>query len=302
MEGKQKVMQKDVSETMRRIPKDSEEYPKRLKKLPGMPKELYVKGRLPRDDVPTAAIVGARMCSTYGKRQAFRYAKVLAEYGVQVISGMALGIDTQGHMGALEVQKPTYAVLGCGVDICYPASNQKLYRQILETGGGLLSEFPPGMPPKAGHFPARNRIISALADLVLIVEARERSGSLITAGFALDQGKAVYALPGQVDQSLSQGCNQLIFDGAGIAWCPEILLGEWGIFPEKKENAGEKKNLGLARDLELVYSCLDLRPENLDHFIQKTGFSPGKTSDLLMQLQVLGLASEVGRQHYVRNK
>ena len=193
-------------------------------------------------------------------------------------------------------------MLGSGVDVCYPAANRKLYNQILETGGGIISEFPAGMPPKAGHFPARNRIISALADVVLIVEARERSGSLITAGFALDQGKAVYALPGQVDQILSQGCNQLIFDGAGIAWCPEILLGEWGIFPEKKETAGEKKNLGLARDLELVYSCLDLRPENLDYFIQKTGFSAGKTSGLLMQLQVLGLASEVGRQHYVRCK
>ncbi len=224
------------------------------------------------------------------------------KYGIQVISGMALGIDTQGHLGALEAQRPTYAVLGSGVDVCYPAANRKLYNQILETGGGIISEFPPGMPPKAGHFPARNRIISALADVVLIVEARERSGSLITAGFALDQGKAVYALPGQVDQTLSQGCNQLIFDGAGIAWCPEILLGEWGIFPEKKETAGEKKNLGLARDLELVYSCLDLRPENLDYFIQKTGFSAGKTSGLLMQLQVLGLASEVGRQHYVRCK
>ena len=242
------------------------------------------------------------MCSDYGKRQAHCYAKVLAEYGIQVISGMALGIDTQGHLGALEAQRPTYAVLGSGVDVCYPAANRKLYSQILENGGGIISEFPPGMPPKAGHFPARNRIISALADVVLIVEARERSGSLITAGFALDQGKAVYALPGQVDQALSQGCNQLIFDGAGIAWCPEILLGEWGIFPEKKEKAGEKKNLGLARDLELVYSCLDLRPENLDYFIQKTGFSAGKTSGLLMQLQVLGLASEVGRQHYVRCK
>ena len=142
-----------------------------------------------------------------------------------------------------------------------------------------------GMPPKAGHFPARNRIISALADVVLIVEARERSGSLITAGFALDQGKAVYALPGQVDQTLSQGCNQLIFDGAGIAWCPEILLGEWGIFPEKKETAGEKKNLGLARDLELVYSCLDLRPENLDSFNSKNRiFSRKNKRVLLMQL------------------
>ena len=294
MEGKQTEI--------RKITINSKEYPKRLKKLSGMPKELYVIGNLPEDNAPTAAVVGARMCGAYGKRQAHCYAKVLAEYGIQVISGMALGIDTQGHLGALEAQRPTYAVLGSGVDVCYPAANRKLYNQILETGGGIISEFPPGMPPKAGHFPARNRIISALADVVLIVEARERSGSLITAGFALDQGKAVYALPGQVDQTLSQGCNQLIFDGAGIAWCPEILLGEWGIFPEKKETAGEKKNLGLARDLELVYSCLDLRPENLDYFIQKTGFSAGKTSGLLMQLQVLGLASEVGRQHYVRCK
>ena len=294
MEGKQTEI--------RKITINSKEYPKRLKKLSGMPKELYVIGNLPEDNAPTAAVVGARMCSAYGKRQAHCYAKVLAEYGIQVISGMALGLDTQGHLGALEAQRPTYAVLGSGVDVCYPAANRKLYNQILETGGGIISEFPPGMPPKAGHFPARNRIISALADVVLIVEARERSGSLITAGFALDQGKAVYALPGQVDQTLSQGCNQLIFDGAGIAWCPEILLGEWGIFPEKKETAGEKKNLGLARDLELVYSCLDLRPENLDYFIQKTGFSAGKTSGLLMQLQVLGLASEVGRQHYVRCK
>ena len=294
MEGKQTEI--------RKITINSKEYPMRLKKLSGMPKELYVIGNLPEDHAPTAAVVGARMCSDYGKRQAHCYAKVLAEYGIQVISGMALGIDTQGHLGALEAQRPTYAVLGSGVDVCYPAANRKLYSQILENGGGIISEFPPGMPPKAGHFPARNRIISALADVVLIVEARERSGSLITAGFALDQGKAVYALPGQVDQALSQGCNQLIFDGAGIAWCPEILLGEWGIFPEKKEKAGEKKNLGLARDLELVYSCLDLRPENLDYFIQKTGFSAGKTSGLLMQLQVLGLASEVGRQHYVRCK
>ena len=294
MEGKQTEI--------RKITINSKEYPMRLKKLSGMPKELYVIGNLPEDHAPTAAVVGARMCSDYGKRQAHCYAKVLAEYGIQVISGMALGIDTQGHLGALEAQRPTYAVLGSGVDVCYPAANRKLYNQILENGGGIISEFPPGMPPKAGHFPARNRIISALADVVLIVEARERSGSLITAGFALDQGKAVYALPGQVDQALSQGCNQLIFDGAGIAWCPEILLGEWGIFPEKKEKAGEKKNLGLARDLELVYSCLDLRPENLDYFIQKTGFSAGKTSGLLMQLQVLGLASEVGRQHYVRCK
>ena len=118
MEGKQTEI--------RKITINSKEYPKRLKKLSGMPKELYVIGNLPEDNAPTAAVVGARMCSAYGKRQAHCYAKVLAEYGIQVISGMALGIDTQGHLGALEAQRPTYAVLGSGVDVCYPAANRKL--------------------------------------------------------------------------------------------------------------------------------------------------------------------------------
>ena len=157
------------------------------------------------------------------------------------------------------------------------------------------------MPPKAGHFPARNRIISALADVVLIVEARERSGSLITAGFALDQGKTVYALPGQVDQTLSQGCNQLIFDGAGIAWCPEIMLEELGISMEKVTQNGEKNNLGLARDLNMVYSCLDLRPKNPDYIVRKTGFSPAQVSNCLVELTLRGLIRESGRHYYVKD-
>lgn len=295
-------MEEKPEERIRQISSKSAEYPQKLNNYPKMPEILFAKGNLPDAKKPTAAIVGARACSPYGRIQAFRYAKILSSAGVQIISGMAYGIDAEAHKGALEGGTPTYAVLAGGVDICYPSGNRPLYDRILRENGGILSEQPPGMRARNYFFPARNRIISGLADLVLIVEAREKSGSLITAQWALDQGKIVYAVPGPVNEALSMGCHKLIYDGAGIAYSPEILLRELGLNCENKVKSPEKNDLGLASDLKLVYSCLDLRPENLDYFIQKTGFSAGKTSGLLMQLQVLGLASEVGRQHYVRCK
>ena len=155
--------------------KDSSVYPARLKELPGMPKQLYYIGSFPDDAKPTAAIVGARLCSPYGRIQAFNYGKFLSEHGVQVISGMAAGIDAEGHKGALEGGTPTFAVLGNGVDICYPSSSRGIYRRIPEKNGGIISEYEPGTKGRAYYFPARNRIISGLADLVLVVEAKEKS-------------------------------------------------------------------------------------------------------------------------------
>ena len=277
---------------------ENPEFPERLRKLPGMPKKLYYIGNLPDPQKPAAAVVGARMCSPYGRCQAFKYARKMAEYGVQIISGMARGIDAEGHKGALDTDAPTFAVLGSGVDVCYPASNRWLYHRILEKGGGIISELPPGSPPANWAFPARNRIISGLSDAILVVEAKEQSGSLITATFALEQGHSVYALPGAVTEALSRGCNKLIFDGAGIAYSPEIMLLEWGIVPETKPENLEKKKLGLAPDLDLVYSGLDLRPENLDNLIRKTGFSASKVCALLTELQLMGLVGETGRQYY----
>ena len=287
---------------IRCIDYDSREYPDKLRNYPGMPKKLYVRGELPVPGKPAAAVVGARMCSAYGRMQAFFFAKELSAAGVQVISGLAYGIDAEGHKGALEGGTPTFAVLGNGADICYPAGNRRLYQRILRNNGGIISEYPPGTAARSYFFPARNRIISALSDIVLVVEAKEKSGSLITAHFGLEQGKAVYAVPGPVTEALSRGCHMLIYDGAGIAYSPEILLSEWGISLEKPKKSKEKEKLVLARELNLVYSCLDLRPKIPDDFIRETGLPPEKVNSLLMELELMGLARETGRNHYVRQE
>ena len=293
-------MEEKPEERIRQISSKSAEYPQKLNNYPKMPEILFAKGNLPDAKKPTAAIVGARACSPYGRIQAFRYAKILSSAGVQIISGMAYGIDAEAHKGALEGGTPTYAVLAGGVDICYPSGNRPLYARILRENGGILSEQPPGMRARNYFSPARNRIISGLADLVLIVEAREKSGSLITAQWALDQGKIVYAVPGPVNEALSMGCHKLIYDGAGIAYSPEILLRELGLNCENKVKSPEKNDLGLASDLKLVYSCLDLRPKSTDFLIQKTGLPPEKIGSLLLELKLSGLVREIGRHYYIK--
>ena len=293
-------MEEKPEERIRQISSKSAEYPQKLNNYPKMPEILFAKGNLPDAKKPTAAIVGARACSPYGRIQAFRYAKILSSAGVQIISGMAYGIDAEAHKGALEGGTPTYAILAGGVDICYPSGNRPLYDRILRENGGILSEQPPGMRARNYFFPARNRIISGLADLVLIVEAREKSGSLITAQWALDQGKIVYAVPGAVYEALSMGCHKLIYDGAGIAYSPEILLRELGLNCENKVKSPEKNDLGLASDLKLVYSCLDLRPKSTDFLIQKTGLPPRQIGSLLLELKLSGLIREIGRHYYIK--
>lgn len=295
-------MERTQSEAVRCIHKHDLEYPEKLKNYRHMPELLYVKGCLPDPGKPAAAIVGARMCSPYGRIQAFQYARSLAAAGVQIISGMATGIDSEGHRGAMAGEMPTWAVLGNGPDICYPKANWSLYNRILREKGGIISEYSPGTEPRNYHFPARNRILSGLSDLVLVVEAKEKSGSLITAQWALEQGKAVFALPGPVNEELSRGCHRLIYDGAGIAYSPEVLLEELGINCENKIKSAEKKNLGLASDLNMVYSCLDLRPKSRDVLARESGFSPEKTGSILVELSLLGLVREISRHYFVKVK
>ncbi len=195
---------------------DDRIYPERLREIPDKPFLLYYIGRLPAETMPCVAVIGARMCSEYGRTVAADLAAGLAGRGIQVVSGMADGIDGIAQRSALEHGGMSYGVLGSGVDVCYPSSNRTLY-QTLQIQGGVLSEFPPGTKPEAHHFPMRNRIISGLSDLILVIEAKERSGTRITVNMALEQGKEVYAVPGRITDELSRGCNRMILEGAGVA-------------------------------------------------------------------------------------
>lgn len=276
------------------------QYPQKLKNISDAPSGIYVQGNLPDPSVPAVAIVGARMCSSYGKKQAYEFAKYLAGYGVAVISGLARGIDGYAHEGALDGGGKTYAVLGCGLDHCYPVEHRGLWNRIVSQGGGIVSEFPACTPPKPWHFPMRNRIISAMADLVLVVEAKEKSGSLITADCALEQGKTVYALPGRVGDALSLGCNRLISQGAGIAYSPEFLLEELHIDKAKAGCKMEKNKFGLASNLNLVYSCLGFEPQNLDEIVRKTGLSIARVSEILLKLELDGYIEQAGKNNFVK--
>ena len=284
---------------IRFLPWFSEDYPGRLLELDDFPYALYVKGSLPKPAARTAAIVGARRCTPYGEKFAVEFGKTLAECGVEIISGLARGIDGMGQRGALMGGGRTFAVLGSGPDICYPREHIGLYMDILEQGGGVLSEYPPGSPPLPYHFPARNRIISGLSDAVLVMEAGEKSGSLITVDLALEQGRDVYALPGPVNSSLSQGCNRLIQQGAGLLMSPEILLKEWGITPHGEPGQEGKNKKVLESPEKLVYSCLGLYPKNIERISEETNLSQRELVGLLVSLELEGYAREVSKNYYV---
>lgn len=208
-------------------------YPERLGELINPPYGIYYKGRLPENDVPSVAIIGARECSEYGTYVANAFGEALAGQNINIISGMARGVDGISQRGALNVDGATFGVLGSGVDVCYPMGNFKLYRDI-QKKGGILSTFPPGMEPNKQNFPERNRIVAALADLVLVVEARQKSGTSITVDLALKMGKDVYAVPGRLTDRLSDGCNTLIRNGAGVALSPEDVIRELSLIWQAK--------------------------------------------------------------------
>ena len=278
---------------------DHPDYPKRLRSLSQGPGGLYVRGKLPEDTSPSIAIVGARSCSAYGRNAALWFGRELSRAGVQVISGMALGIDGFSHQGALLGGNKTFGVLGGGVDICYPESHRELYMR-LEKEGGLLSESPPGTRPLRHLFPLRNRIISGLSDAVLIIEAKEKSGSLITADLALEQGRDVYAVPGRLADSLSVGCNRLISQGAGIALSPEQILEEMGIISKILSNQEGKGKIDLEKAENIVYSCLGLQAQNLEELCERAGVSAVEALRILTSLELKGYAKEIYKNNYIR--
>ena len=293
-----------MSENIKIYKKTEEGYPKTLLQLPDAPARIYVLGELPDPTRPAIAIVGARNCSSYGKNMAYEYARVLTKAGVQVISGLARGVDAAAHAGTLAAGGKTYGVMGCGVDFCYPTSSRNLYHT-MQQQGGILSEFSPGTPPLAYHFPLRNRIISGLSQAVLVVEAKEKSGSLITADAALEQGRTVFALPGRAGDLLSEGCNRLIYQGAIPVWKPEIILEEMKWTKNKgkiQENFTEEKKIVLAREDDLVYSCLDLNPKAVSQLQDETGLSSGSLLKSLYYLTAKDLAREVWQNYYIRTE
>lgn len=274
-----------------------EEYPDTLRQLYDYPPIVYVKGAMPNPNRPSIAIVGARSCSNYGRQTAEFFARTLSEAGIRVISGMAAGIDGAAHHGAIQAGKPTYAVLGCGVNICYPSSNYRLYEAILRQGG-ILSEFAPDEKPKPYYFPMRNRIISALSNAVLVVEAKERSGSLITAESGLEQGKEIFAVPGRITDTLSRGCNELIRQGAGMATSPEDILEYYSIKEQKKIIIYEKNIDSLTAREQKVYGCLEFNPKHLDEIADVCKFNIAECLEVLLTLEIGGYIIQTAGHYY----
>lgn len=275
------------------------EYPEKLKPYPGRPFGIYVRGKLPDEQRPAVAVIGARKCSNYGRELAGKFGRELAEAGVQVISGAAAGVDGISQWAALQAGGDSYGILGCGVDVIYPSENRKLYEALAESGG-LISEYPPGRAPLGIQFPARNRIISGMADFLVVIEARKKSGTLITTDFALEQGKDMGAVPGRIVDALSEGCNQLIQSGALLIQNTEDILAALGNYGEKYEKKEKNPEDGLACFEKTVYSCLDLVPKHLEEVVRDTGLSLSQVMEALLELELMGMAARAGVNEYVK--
>ena len=271
--------------------RNEEDFPAELLAIHSPPVGLYLKGSLPPEGSDLVAMVGARRCSEYGKTTARELAGRLAEEGITVVSGMAMGIDAWSHLGALEAGGFSLAFLGCGIDMPYPPSNARLYDR-LAAEGGILSEYGPGTMALPFHFPLRNRLISGISRVVLVLEAREKSGSLITVDCALEQGKEVLALPGRIGDPLSQGCNQLIRQGAGIlTGVSDVLLalGHAGREAEASERRAADPREGLPEDALRILGEIGTEPVHPDRIASATGIRITEIYRILWDLECRNL-------------
>jgi DNA processing protein len=271
-----------------------EEYPKRLKDIYDPPALLYVRGALKKEDEFAISIVGSRKTTPYGRWFTEKVSQELARHGLTIVSGMARGIDSLAHWGAISGGGRTIAVLGCGVDVIYPSENRNLFAKMIDRGA-ILSEFPMGSPPEGGHFPRRNRIISGLSLGVVVVQASEKSGSLITAGYALEQGREVFAVPGNVGTESSRGTHRLIKEGAKLVESSEDILEE--ILPQWRGGRETTPKVEIPRpDLteeeKVLYELLSETPLHIDVMIRESRMDPGKVSSLLLNLELKGMISQ----------
>ena len=281
-------------------------YPVLLSQLPDPPPLLYVHGSIELLSVPQLAMVGSRNPSRSGQQTAVDFARHLASAGLVITSGLALGIDAASHQGALDVNAPTIAVMGTGLDRVYPARHRDLALRIAERGS-LISEFPIGTSPQPGNFPQRNRIISGLCLGTLVVEAAIRSGSLISARYALEQGREVFAIPGSIHNPLARGCHHLIRQGAKLVETAEDVIDELGSLagactplPIAAEETTPPHQLG-EEYLQLLDS-MEFDPVSVDQLVQRSGLTPAEVSSMLLQLELSGYIATSPGGFYIRLK
>ena len=290
-----------------------EDYPERLKKIPDHPLVLYIKGDSKKLRYPAIAMVGSRHASIYGLLMAEKFSVQLAESGLTIVSGMARGIDTASHRGALKAKGTTIAVLGCGLCHVYPKENKKLAEEIAKSGA-VVSEFSMETPVLPCHFPQRNRIVSGLSLGVVVVEASQKSGALITSDFALEQGREVFAIPGKIDQPNSQGVNRLIKEGAKLVCCVEDILEElkgdlqtylkeahdWDKEKQKSDDRTQNIFEGLTPEEELICRTLSNLPYHIDDLAQQLNFSVARLMGFLLKLELKGRVRRLPGQLFVR--
>ena len=275
------------------------EYPELLKKIYDPPEELYVKGSVSALSEKCLAIVGTRTATEYGKAIARKYAKELSQYGFTIVSGLAEGIDTESHKGALEAGGKTIAVFGCGIDQIFPASNIKLAGDI-EKSGALISEYKPGTPAAKWTFPRRNRIISGMSLGVIMVEGHYDSGAMITAKLALDEGREVFAVPGNVEIEQTKGPHWLIKQGAKLAESIDDILEEFNI--KRVEGSGKDKDIDLSQLSSAqvkVISCLTKEPKHVDRISAESGTSSHETLGILAVLEIKGAIRQLPGKYFV---
>jgi DNA processing protein len=271
-------------------------YPRLLAEISGRPSILYVRGELVPADDASVAIVGTRRATPYGRQAAERIAAELAQAGITVVSGLARGVDAVAHRAALEAGGRTIAVLGSGPDVIYPAEHGRLAEQILESGA-ILSEFPPGAKPDAQNFPARNRIVSGMTLGTLIVEAPARSGALITASFAGDQGREVFVIPGSIFAQTAEGTNALLRDGARLVRDGADILEDLGL--GGRDPVVTQTQLLLGEDEQRLFEAVGKEARHIDELAEDAGLSAGAASALMLTLELKGLVRNHGAQYYV---
>jgi DNA processing protein len=288
------------------VPFTDPSYPARLRMIPDPPPVLYVKGEIRDEDERALAVVGSRSASDYGRRMTRNLCLELAALGFTIISGMARGIDGAAHEMTLSAGGRTIAVLGSGVDYAYPPEHEDLYQRISQSGA-VVSEFPIGTRPMAFNFPARNRLISGLSLGVVVVEATEKSGSLITARLAVEQGREVFAVPGEVGSSRSRGAHRLIRQGAKLVESAHDIIEE--IAPQLLRRGGEapsesRRSLPqhVGGDLQKVFSLFQERSLQIDEIIESTGYSPAKVSQVLLELELQGYIKQLPGKKYTTER